>query len=99
MCGPKHFTPGQAECGWFEHTGEDFVYVLEGEVALELRGEGYGRARAPTTAATYRTAAGSSATRPPAPCSWSPWGAETARAVRGSRRTAWVRSSTAGSPT
>jgi transcriptional regulator with XRE-family HTH domain len=32
-----HFTPGQGERGWFEHTGEDFVYVLEGEVTLELR--------------------------------------------------------------
>ncbi|MEU2880809.1 MULTISPECIES: helix-turn-helix domain-containing protein [unclassified Streptomyces] len=35
----QHFTPGQGERGWFEHTGEDFIYVLEGEVALELRGE------------------------------------------------------------
>lgn len=26
----QHFTPEQGECSWFEHTGEDFIYVLEG---------------------------------------------------------------------
>ncbi|WP_030927106.1 helix-turn-helix domain-containing protein [Streptomyces sp. NRRL S-646] len=35
----QHFDPGQGERPWFEHTGEDFVYVLEGEVDLELRGQ------------------------------------------------------------
>ncbi|MGA5823189.1 helix-turn-helix domain-containing protein [Kitasatospora sp. NPDC094028] len=35
----RHFVPGEPECGWFEHPGEDFLYVLEGEVILELRGE------------------------------------------------------------
>ncbi len=34
-----HFEPGQGERGWFEHTGEDFLYVLEGEVVLEVEGE------------------------------------------------------------
>ncbi|MFF5703511.1 helix-turn-helix domain-containing protein [Streptomyces sp. NPDC012794] len=34
-----HFEPGQGERGWFEHRGEDFLYVLEGEVVLEVRGE------------------------------------------------------------
>lgn len=33
-----HFVPGQPERDWFEHPGEDFLYVLEGEVLLELRG-------------------------------------------------------------
>lgn len=33
----QHFTPGQGERDWFEHTGEDFIHVLEGEVDLELR--------------------------------------------------------------
>ncbi|MEE1782134.1 XRE family transcriptional regulator [Streptomyces sp. SP17BM10] len=33
------FVPGEPERGWFEHPGEDFLYVLEGEVVLELRGE------------------------------------------------------------
>lgn len=34
-----HFEPGRGERGWFEHPGEDFLYVLEGEVVLEVRGE------------------------------------------------------------
>ncbi|MFD8705677.1 helix-turn-helix domain-containing protein [Kitasatospora sp. NPDC059648] len=34
-----HFVPGEPERGWFEHPGEDFLYVLQGEVILELRGE------------------------------------------------------------
>lgn len=34
-----HFEPGQGERGWFEHPGEDFLYVLEGEVVLEVEGE------------------------------------------------------------
>ncbi|GAA3385060.1 cupin domain-containing protein [Streptomyces racemochromogenes] len=34
-----HFEPGQGERGWFEHPGEDFLYVLEGSVVLEVRGE------------------------------------------------------------
>ncbi|MER6216081.1 helix-turn-helix domain-containing protein [Streptomyces sp. NPDC048387] len=34
-----HFEPGQGERGWFEHPGEDFLYVLEGEIVLELRDE------------------------------------------------------------
>lgn len=33
------FEPGQGERGWFEHPGEDFLYVLEGEIALEVEGE------------------------------------------------------------
>ncbi|MEV7027277.1 XRE family transcriptional regulator [Kitasatospora sp. NPDC093558] len=33
------FEPGQGERGWFEHPGEDFLYVLEGEVVLEIEGE------------------------------------------------------------
>ncbi len=34
-----HFEPGRGERGWFEHPGEDFLYVLEGEVLLEVEGE------------------------------------------------------------
>ncbi|MEU6863890.1 cupin domain-containing protein [Streptomyces sp. NPDC046876] len=34
-----HFEPGQGERGWFQHPGEDFLYVLEGEVVLEVEGE------------------------------------------------------------
>ncbi|MFJ7156406.1 helix-turn-helix domain-containing protein [Streptomyces sp. NPDC101118] len=34
-----HFEPGQGERGWFEHPGEDFLYVLEGAVVLEVEGE------------------------------------------------------------
>ncbi|MFD0279603.1 helix-turn-helix domain-containing protein [Kitasatospora sp. NPDC127111] len=34
-----HFEPGHGERGWFEHPGEDFLYVLEGEVVLEIEGE------------------------------------------------------------
>ncbi|MFJ8623719.1 helix-turn-helix domain-containing protein [Kitasatospora sp. NPDC093550] len=34
-----HFEPGRGERGWFEHPGEDFLYVLEGEVVLEIEGE------------------------------------------------------------
>ncbi|RSS78858.1 helix-turn-helix domain-containing protein [Streptomyces sp. WAC06614] len=33
------FEPGQGERGWFEHPGEDFLYVLSGEVVLEVEGE------------------------------------------------------------
>lgn len=34
-----HFEPGRGERGWFEHPGEDFLYVLSGAVVLELEGE------------------------------------------------------------
>ncbi|MFD5769196.1 helix-turn-helix domain-containing protein [Streptomyces sp. NPDC127049] len=34
-----HFEPGRGERGWFEHPGEDFLYVLEGEIVLEVEGE------------------------------------------------------------
>ncbi|MBW5482779.1 helix-turn-helix domain-containing protein [Streptomyces bambusae] len=34
-----HFEPGLGERGWFEHPGEDFLYVLEGEIVLEVEGE------------------------------------------------------------
>ncbi|MFF7295813.1 helix-turn-helix domain-containing protein [Streptomyces sp. NPDC008265] len=34
-----HFEPGAGERGWFEHPGEDFLHVLEGEVLLEIEGE------------------------------------------------------------
>ncbi|WP_030759002.1 helix-turn-helix domain-containing protein [Streptomyces griseus] len=34
-----HFEPGGGERGWFEHPGEDFLHVLEGEIVLEVRGE------------------------------------------------------------
>ncbi|WP_424216542.1 helix-turn-helix domain-containing protein (plasmid) [Streptomyces sp. BI20] len=34
-----HFEPGLGERGWFRHPGEDFVYVLEGAVWLEVEGE------------------------------------------------------------
>ncbi|MDA5283998.1 XRE family transcriptional regulator [Streptomyces sp. NPDC054904] len=34
-----HFEPGRGERGWFEHPGEDFLYVLEGELVLEVEGE------------------------------------------------------------
>ncbi|WP_251050159.1 cupin domain-containing protein [Streptomyces sp. ISL-86] len=41
-----HFEPRQGERGWFEHPGEDFlyvlegeIYVLEGEIVLEVEGE------------------------------------------------------------
>ncbi|MFJ5553393.1 helix-turn-helix domain-containing protein [Streptomyces sp. NPDC093225] len=34
-----HFEPGRGERGWFRHPGEDFLYVLEGEIVLELEGE------------------------------------------------------------
>ncbi|MEU4077062.1 transcriptional regulator [Streptomyces venezuelae] len=34
-----HFDPGQGERGWFEHPGEDFLYVLAGEIVLEVEGE------------------------------------------------------------
>ncbi|MGO4455728.1 helix-turn-helix domain-containing protein [Streptomyces sp. M-16] len=34
-----HFEPGRGERGWFAHPGEDFLYVLEGEVLLEVEGE------------------------------------------------------------
>ncbi|MER5868825.1 XRE family transcriptional regulator [Streptomyces sp. NPDC002044] len=33
------FEPGRGERGWFEHPGEDFLYVLEGEIVLEVEGE------------------------------------------------------------
>lgn len=34
-----HFEPGRGERGWFEHPGEDFLYVLAGEIVLEVEGE------------------------------------------------------------
>ncbi|MFI5531869.1 helix-turn-helix domain-containing protein [Kitasatospora sp. NPDC051853] len=34
-----HFEPGLGERGWFEHPGEDFLYVLEGEIVLEVEGQ------------------------------------------------------------
>ncbi|MFE2550247.1 helix-turn-helix domain-containing protein [Streptomyces sp. NPDC059355] len=34
-----HFEPGRGERGWFQHPGEDFLYVLEGEIVLEVEGE------------------------------------------------------------
>ena len=33
------FMPGEMPREWFHHQGEDFVYVLEGAVELQLRGE------------------------------------------------------------
>lgn len=32
------FSPGQPPRPWFEHEGEDFVYVLSGRVELQLKG-------------------------------------------------------------
>ncbi|MGC8514289.1 MAG: helix-turn-helix domain-containing protein [Acidimicrobiales bacterium] len=33
------FNPGEPPRDWFQHEGEDFVYVLEGTVELQLLGE------------------------------------------------------------